>query len=92
MDKINKKEFIQELAIKLKVRVSEAERILATHNELVMNLAGQDKRVHTGLGIFSRSYRASREGVNPRTGKRMTLPPLKVVKFLASETFKKAIK
>ena len=44
-----------------------------------------------GFGSFSIGKRKARKGRNPRTGKAITIPASKVVKFRASQAFKKSI-
>ena len=44
-----------------------------------------------GLGSFKVVERPARQGRNPRTGEKMTIPARKVVKFTASKTTKDAL-
>lgn len=44
------------------------------------------------LGTFSVTKRKARNGVNPRTGKKMRIPAMKVVRFSASKALKEAVK
>ena len=43
------------------------------------------------FGSFSQVERAERQGHNPATGAKMTIPASKGVKWKASESFKKAL-
>lgn len=43
------------------------------------------------VGTFALSVRASRTGRNPQTGKEITIPEKKVVKFSTSKTLKEAL-
>ncbi len=50
-------------------------------------------KVHLpNLGTFRKARRTARKGVNPRTGKRMTIPEAVVPKFSAPEALKEAVK
>ena len=46
----------------------------------------------TGFGKFSVNERGPRQGVNPRTGERITIPGGKVPKFSAGAGLKAAVK
>jgi len=46
----------------------------------------------TGFGQFLAQARKAREGVNPRTGERMTIPPVVIPKFVAGKNLKEALR
>jgi len=46
----------------------------------------------TGFGSFKISERAPRKGRNPRTGKEISIPACKVVKFVPGKALKEAVK
>jgi len=48
--------------------------------------------VLTGFGTFSVMKRKSRTGINPATGKKMTIPAKKVPKFKAGKALKQLVK
>jgi len=48
--------------------------------------------VLTGFGTFSVMKRKSRVGINPATGKKMTIPAKKVPKFKAGKKLKDTVK
>jgi DNA-binding protein HU-beta len=52
--------------------------------------SGGEVRV-TGFGKFYARERSARQGVNPRTGQRTTIPASKVPSFSAGNTFKKSL-
>jgi DNA-binding protein HU-beta len=54
------------------------------------SLADGDNVQLVGFGTFSITERASREGRNPATGKTMTIPAKKVVKFKPGKTLSDA--
>jgi DNA-binding protein HU-beta len=51
-----------------------------------------DSVTFTGFGKFSTSARASRMGVNPRTGAKVMIPATTVPKFSAGSSLKTAVK
>ena len=46
----------------------------------------------TGFGKFSPQQRKERQGVNPRTGQKVTIPAARVPKFSAGSQLKQALK
>lgn len=56
------------------------------------SLAGGENVNFTGFGKFSVNERGPRQGVNPRTGERITIPGGKVPKFSAGAGLKNAVK
>ena len=46
----------------------------------------------TGFGKFSPQQRKARQGVNPRTGEKVTIPAAKVPKFSAGTALKQALR
>ena len=91
---MNKLQLTEQLAAKLGITHSEAERMLNTLINLVYEtLRTGDKVNISGFGQFSVSHRASRIGVNPRNpSQKITIPELNTPKFKAGEAFKAAIK
>ncbi len=91
---MNKSDLIEQLAAKLSVTYSEAERMLNAFINLVYEtLRGGGKVNISGFGQFSVSHRASRIGVNPRNpSQKIQIPELNTPKFRAGEAFKDAVK
>ena len=91
---MNKLQLTEQLAAKLGITHSEAERFLNTMIAMVYDvLRGGDKVNISGFGQFSVSHRAPRIGVNPRNPtQKITIPELNTPKFKAGEAFKEAIK
>lgn len=50
-----------------------------------------DKVGIVGFGVFETSERAAREGRNPQTGEKITIPASKAPKFKASKVFKEMV-
>ncbi len=91
---MNKLQLTEQLAARLSITHSEAERMLNTLINLVYDtLRGGDKVNISGFGQFSVSHRAPRIGVNPRNpSQKITIPELNTPKFKAGEAFKEAVK
>jgi nucleoid DNA-binding protein len=91
---MNKLQLTEQLAAKLSITHSEAERFLNTLTQMIYEqLRGGDKVNISGFGQFSVSHRHSRIGVNPRNpSQRITIPELNTPKFRAGEAFKEAVK
>jgi nucleoid DNA-binding protein len=91
---MNKLQLTEQLAAKLGITHSEAERMLNTLITLIYEqLRTGDKVNISGFGQFSVSHRASRIGVNPRNpSQKITIPELNTPKFKAGEAFKAAVK
>lgn len=47
--------------------------------------------VLTGFGTFSKAYRKARQGVNPSTGKKITIEARNAVRFQSSKALKAAV-
>jgi len=54
-------------------------------------IASGDGVTFTGFGSFKVTERAARKGRNPRTGKEITIPATKVVKFTPGKSLKEAV-
>jgi nucleoid DNA-binding protein len=91
---MNKLQLTEQLAARLGITHTEAERMLNSLINLVYEtLRGGDKVNISGFGQFSVSHRASRIGVNPRNpSQKIQIPELNTPKFKAGEAFKEAIK
>lgn len=91
---MNKLQLTEQLAAKLGITHSEAERMLNTMISLIYEILRTGDKVNiSGFGQFSVSHRASRIGVNPRNpSQKITIPELNTPKFKAGEAFKEAIK
>src|SRR6185295_19930535 len=91
---MNKLQLTEQLAAKLGITHSEAERFVNTLIQMVYEqLRGGEKVNISGFGQFSVSHRAPRIGVNPRNpSQKITIPELNTPKFKAGEAFKDAVK
>jgi nucleoid DNA-binding protein len=91
---MNKSDLIEQLAARLGITVSEAEKYINTFINLIYEKLREGDKVNiSGFGQFSVSHRAPRIGVNPRNpSQKITIPELNTPKFKAGEAFKEAIK
>lgn len=76
-----------------KIKASEVKTIVDhTVDTITAALAeGEDVRLGGGFGIFSVQHRDERQGRNPKTGQRMTIPACKVVKFKPGKTLREIV-
>ncbi len=91
---MNKSDLIEQLAARLSVTYTEAERMLNSLINLVYETLRNGEKVNiSGFGQFSVSHRNPRIGVNPRNpSQKIQIPELNTPKFRAGEAFKDAIK
>ncbi len=60
-------------------------------NTIIDAVKGSEKVTLTGFGTFMASERKAREGRNPKTGEKVSIPAAKVPKFVAGKGFKEAV-
>jgi DNA-binding protein HU-beta len=92
--KLTKSEFIDKLAGDDRVGSKKAagDAVEAVLDGIVAALQSGEDVNFTGFGKFSVNERGPRQGVNPRTGERITIPGGKVPKFSAGAGLKSAVK
>ncbi len=93
---MNKTELITKLAKKTgltQAKAAEAvDAIFNAHKGLIVaELSGGKKVTLPGFGSFSVRKRASREGRNPATGKKITIPARKYPAFKVGKTMKEKV-
>lgn len=89
---MKKLEFIDALSKKLGVSKDQAARFLDAQTEIIVETLRKDQEVQlTGFGVFKVSKRAARNGVNPRTGEKISIAAGKTPTFKAGKTFKDSI-
>lgn len=70
-----------------------ANALHAIVNTIHSSLKGKDGRIRiSSLGTFRVLSINARKGVNPRTGKKMTIPAMRVPRFSAAKALKEAVK
>ena len=89
---MTKAEFIDRIADQVGSKKEAADAVEAVLDGIVDSLKAGDEVNFTGFGKFSVNERGPRQGVNPRTGERITIPGGKVPKFSAGAALKNAVK
>ncbi len=81
---MNKTELVAKIAEGAGLSKVDAKKALeATLDAITAAVKAEDKVALVGFGTFAVSERGARKGVNPATGKTITIPAKKVVKFKA---------
>lgn len=89
---MTKAELIASIAAKADLNKTSAEHVLnAILDAMQEMLAAEGKITLTGFGTLEVQNRTERTGRNPRTGKPLTIPAAKVVKFRAGKMLKNAL-
>lgn len=87
---MNKTELIQKMAEITELPASTCKKALNAFMQIVINnLQNHKDTALTHLGTFAAIKRKARIGVNPRTGKKMTIPLAYVTKFRPAKSLKK---
>lgn len=90
---MNKTDLIEKIAAGAGLsKVDSKKAIEATIVAIKDALASGDKVSLIGFGTFSVSERTAREGINPSTKEKITIPAKKIVKFKAGTDFSEALK
>ena len=90
---MTKAELVAKIASEGGITQSQAEKAVDGFVSAVsVALSGGDKITLVGFGTFSVGTRAQREGRNPRTGEKITIPESKTVKFKAGKILSEKIK
>ncbi len=90
---MTKAELINEIAENADLSKADAGKVLdAALNAIMDAVKKGDKVALTGFGTFMTAERKAREGRNPRTGEKMSIPAAKVPKFVVGKGFREAVK
>ncbi len=93
MASINKDALVAAIVAKIDFSKKDVEAVIETMTDEITNaLRRGDKVALTGFGTFRVSERAAREGINPQTKAKITIPAMRVPKFTAGKTLKEAVK
>ena len=89
---MNKTELIERVALQADVPEAEAKRYFEAFEGVVTEAlrGGEEVRI-TGFGKFYVREQKAREGVNPQTKDKISIPAKKVPAFSAGNTFKESI-
>jgi DNA-binding protein HU-beta len=90
---MTKGELIASVGKEAKISKASAEKAVNAFTNTVMKaLKKGDKLALTGFGTFSVAKRRARTGRNPKTGKEIKIPAMRVAKFKAGNLLKSAVK
>lgn len=90
---INKDALVNAIASKADLSKKDVETVIESlMDEITNSLRSGNKVTLTGFGTFRVSSRAAREGINPQTKAKITIPAMKVPKFTAGKALKEAVK
>ena len=91
---MTKTEFVDRLARDGRIgsKKHAADAVEAVLDGITDSLRGGDSVTFTGFGKFSVAERGPRQGVNPRTGERITIAGGRVPKFSAGAGLKSKVK
>ncbi len=93
MANINKDALVDAISQKTEQSKKDIETAIDTMvDEITKALQAGNKVTLTGFGTFRISSRAAREGINPQTKQRITIPAMKIPKFTAGKSLKEAVK
>ncbi len=89
---MKKQDFVKAVAAAAGVSQDAASKVLSAMIETVTSELQNGGEVNiTGFGAFKVSQRAARNGVNPRTKEKITIPARKSPVFRAGKTLKEAV-
>jgi len=89
---MKKAELIAHMAKEAGITKSAAAKALNSIIEAVHGTLKKNEAIRiTDLGTFRALKRNARKGVNPRTGKKISIPAMKVPRFRASKALKKTV-
>ena len=93
MKNVNKDSLVHSVMEKTELSKKDIEAVLeCIIDEITAELQKGNKVTLTGFGTFKVSNRAAREGINPQTKAKITIPAMTVPKFTAGKTLKEAVK
>jgi DNA-binding protein HU-beta len=89
---LTKAEFVDRIAGDFESKKAASDAVDAVLDGITSTLGSGGEISFTGFGKFSVAERGPRQGVNPRTGERITIAGGKVPKFSAGAGLKKTVK
>ena len=89
---MTKAEFVEKIAGEFDSKKAAADAVDAVLEGIESTLSNEGEVNFTGFGKFSVATRGPRQGVNPRTGERITIAGGKVPKFSAGAGLKTKVK
>jgi DNA-binding protein HU-beta len=90
---VTKAEFTDRVASKSGLSKRDATKAVDAFLDSITEALRSGEQVSfTGFGKFSPQQRKERQGVNPRTGQKVTIPAARVPKFSAGSSLKQALR
>jgi DNA-binding protein HU-beta len=90
---MNKNDLVKEISRSLNLSQKDVLRAVDTITDVITEAMAQDVKVSLrDFGSFSVLERKSRNGINPKTGKKIKIEKKKVVKFNVSKQLKAMVK
>ena len=90
---MTKSEFVEQVASKSGLSRRDSTKAVDAFLESITDALSRGESVSfTGFGKFSAQQRGARQGVNPRTGEKVTIEAATVPKFSAGSSLKSALK
>jgi DNA-binding protein HU-beta len=90
---VTKAEFTDKVATKSGLSKRDATKAVDAFLDSITEALRSGEQVSfTGFGKFSPQHRKERQGVNPRTGEKVTIPAARVPKFSAGSQLKQALR
>jgi len=85
-------ELIEKVAKEQELSKAKAEKIVKAVLSAIGEAISKGEEVRLSeLGVFKLGQRSERKGRNPRTGEILTIPPKRVVKFVATKHIREAV-
>ncbi len=89
---MTKAELVTSVAAKTGLSKKDSEKALAAVIDSITDALAEGDRIQlVGFGTFEVRERAAREGINPRTGKKLKIEATKVPAFKAGKALKDAV-
>lgn len=93
MAHVNKDALVDYISAKADMSKKDVEIVIDMLTEKIQDeIKSGSKVTLTGFGTFRISRRKAREGINPQTKERITIPEMSVPKFTAGKTLKEAVR
>ena len=89
---MNKGELVEAVAKKVKMPKAQVQRVLDETFDAIKKAMKTKKVQLIGFGTFEAAKRKKRQGVNPATGQKITIPAKRVPRFKAGQAMKDAVK
>lgn len=89
---MNKSQLIAVVSEKLDMKKKDVELVIDTMINTIYNELKNDGKVTiSGFGTFETKFRRERNGVNPKTGEKITVTEATLPAFKAGKTFKEVV-